>query len=190
MKTIFLTCILLIHITVYAQTQTPTAPTPSVVRVPAHSASKASKLSAIIPGAGQVYNKQTWKVPIIYAGAGALIYSMSWNNKNYQKYLTAYKLDSDTSSSTNSEFNGLYSVENLIVLKDYYRRNRDFSAIGLVLLYTANIVDAYVYGQFFNFDVSDDLSLQVKPYVVPNITNYQTGAWTSTAGLNIQLKLK
>ena len=190
MKTIFLTCILLLQITVYAQAQTNAAPVPSVVRVPVHSASRASKLSAILPGAGQVYNKQSWKVPIIYAGAGALIYSMSWNNKYYQKYLTAYKLDSDTSSATNSEFNGLYSVDNLIVLKDYYRRNRDFSAIGLVLLYTANIVDAYVYGQFFNFDVSDDLSLQVKPYVVPNITNYQTGAWTSTAGLNIQLKLK
>jgi len=186
MKTVFLTCMMLWQISVFAQSSEST----SVVRVPVHSASKASKLSAMLPGAGQVYNKQAWKVPIIYAGAGALIYSMSWNNKYYQKYLDAYKLDSDTSSATNSEYNGLYSLDNLIVLKDYYRRNRDFSAIGLVLLYTANIVDAYVYGQFFNFDVSDDLSLQVKPYVVPTITNYQTGAWTSTTGLNIQLKFK
>ncbi len=186
MKTIILTCLLFLQFSAFAQN----ADTESVVFVPKHSASRASKLSAMLPGAGQVYNRQYWKVPIIYAGAGALIYSMTWNNKNYQKYLSAYKLDSDTSSATNSEFSGLYTVENLIVLKDYYRRNRDFSAIGLVLLYTANIVDAYVYGQFFNFDVSDDLSMQVKPYVIPTITNYHTGAWTSTTGLSIQLKFK
>lgn len=186
MKTIILTCLTFLHFSAFAQN----ADSTSVVRIPVHSAGRASKLSAMLPGAGQVYNKQYWKVPIIYGGAAALIYSMSWNNRNYQKYLSAYKLDSDTSSATNSEFSGLYSVENLIVLKDYYRRNRDFSAIGLVLLYTANIVDAYVYGQFYNFDISDDLSMRVKPFVVPTITNYQTGAWTSMAGLNIQLKFK
>ena len=162
----------------------------SSVLLPPHSASRAAKFSAVLPGLGQVYNKQAWKVPIIYAGAGALIYSIAWNNQNYQKYLSAYKLDSDTSLSTNSEFSGLYTVDNLIVLKDFYRRNRDLSAIGLVLVYAANIVDAYVYGQFFNFDVSDDLSMQVKPYVIPTITNYHTGAWTSTTGLSIQLKFK
>ena len=186
MKYFILTCLIALQCSANAQN----IETSSVVRVPVHSASKASKLSAMIPGAGQVSNKQVWKVPIIYAGAGALIYSMSWNNKNYQKYLSAYKLDSDTSSATNSEYSGLYSVQNLIVLKDYYRRNRDFSAIGLVLLYTANIVDAYVYGQFFNFDISDDLSMQVKPYIVPSITNYNSGSWTSTTGINIQLKFK
>lgn len=147
-------------------------------------------MPTVLPGLGQVYNKQAWKVPIIYAGAGALIYSIAWNNQNYQKYLSAYKLDSDTSLSTNSEFSGLYSVDNLIVLKDFYRRNRDLSAIGLVLVYAANIVDAYVYGQFYNFDVSDDLSMQIKPFLIPTIQNVNTGAWTNTAGLSIQLKFK
>lgn len=166
--------------------------TTSLVKVPQspHSASRAAKFSTVLPGLGQVYNKQAWKVPIIYAGAGALIYSIAWNNQNYQKYLSAYKLDSDTSLSTNSEFSGLYSVDNLIVLKDFYRRNRDLSAIGLVLVYAANIVDAYVYGQFYNFDVSDDLSMQIKPFLIPTIQNVNTGAWTNTAGLSIQLKFK
>ena len=112
-----------------------------VMNVNPHSAKLATRLSTFLPGAGQIYNKQYWKVPILYAGAGALVYSISWNNNQYQKYLSAYKLDSDTSSSTNSEFSGLYTVDNLITLKDYYRRNRDLSAIGLVLLYAANIID-------------------------------------------------
>ncbi len=164
----------------------------SLVKIPTppHSASRAAKLSAMVPGLGQVYNKQAWKVPVIYAGAGALIYSIAWNNNNYQKYLSAYKLDSDTSLSTNSEFAGLYSVDNLIVLKDFYRRNRDLSAIGLVLVYAANIIDSYVYGQFFNFDVSDDLSMHLQPYVIPQIQNVNTGTWSTTAGLSLQFKFR
>ncbi len=174
------------HVCVYSQTVDST----TVLRVPPHSASRAAKFSAIIPGLGQAYNKQYWKAPIIYLGAGALIYSITWNNQNYQKYLKAYQLDSDTSASTNSEYAGLYTVDNLIVLKDYYRRNRDFSAIGLVLLYAANIIDAYVYGQFYNFDVSDDLSMQIKPFVFPSHINYQTGQWNTTAGINLTIRLK
>lgn len=124
-------------------------------------------MSALVPGLGQVYNKQYYKVPIIYAGGAALVYSIVWNNREYNKFLDAYKRDSDTSSSNNSQYFGIYSTANLIVLKDYYRRNRDLSAIVLVLLYTANIVDAYVYAHFYNFDVSDDLSMKVKPFVAP-----------------------
>ncbi len=162
----------------------------SVVLINPHSANRAANLSAMLPGLGQVYNKQAWKVPIIYAGAGALVYSIVWNNNNYQKYLNAYKLDSDTSSSTNSEFSGLYTVQNLITLKDYYRRNRDFSAIGLVLVYAANIIDAYVYAQFYNFDISDDLTLRVQPMVVPQINNFQTGSWSTVNGLSLTLRFK
>ena len=162
-----------------------------VKNVNPHSAKLATRLSTFVPGAGQIYNKQYWKVPILYAGAGALIYSISWNNNQYQKYLSAYKLDSDTSSSTNSEFNGLYTVDNLITLKDYYRRNRDLSAIGLVLLYAANIIDAYVYAQFYNFDISDDLSMQVKPFVVPTFQYAPTGTqWTTINGLSLTFRLK
>lgn len=162
----------------------------SIVLVNPHSANKAANLSAMLPGLGQVYNKQSWKVPIIYAGAGALVYSIVWNNNNYQKYLNAYKLDSDTSLSTNSEFSGLYSVQNLITLKDFYRRNRDLSAIGLVLVYAANIIDAYVYAQFYNFDISDDLTLRVQPMVMPQINNYHTGSWSTVNGLSLTLRFK
>ncbi len=154
-----------------------------------HSANKAANMSALLPGLGQVYNRQYLKVPVLYAGAAGLVYGIVWNNRNYQKYLSAYKLDSDTSSSTASEFNGVYSVANLITLKDYYRRNRDLSAIVLVLLYAANIVDAYVYAQFYNFDVSDNLSMNIKPFVIP--PTYQgTRYLPTTTGLTLTFRLK
>ncbi|MFN5706011.1 MAG: DUF5683 domain-containing protein, partial [bacterium] len=68
--------------------------------------------------------------------------------------------------------------------------NRDFSAIGLVLVYAANIIDAYVYAQFYNFDISDDLTLRVQPMVVPQINNYQTGSWSTVNGLSLTLRFK
>lgn len=184
----YLVCLVFVFLQSIAIAQN--SDTTSFVKLPPHSASKAAKFSAIVPGLGQVYNKQAWKAPIIYLGAGALIYSIAWNNNNYQKYRNAYALDSDTSSLTNSEFSGLYSVDNLIVLKDYYRRNRDFSAISLVLVYAANIIDAYVYGQFFNFDVSDDLSMHIKPFISPTLQNTRTGYYTNTAGISLQFKFK
>jgi hypothetical protein len=154
-----------------------------------HSPNRAANMSAIIPGLGQAYNKKYWKMPIIYGGAAALIYSYSWNNRQYQKYLGAYKLDSDTSSATNSEFQGIYTVNNLITLKDYYRRNRDLSVIGMVVLYAANVVDAYVDGHFYDFDISDDLSMKVNPYIVPdrNVYGYQSGTIT---GVSLTLNFK
>jgi hypothetical protein len=167
------------------------ADTVTVLKQNPHSAQTAARLSTFLPGAGQVYNKQYWKVPVIYVGAGALIYSIAWNNRNYQLYKDAYALDSDTSSSTNSEFINVYSVDNLITLKDYYRRNRDLSAIGLVVLYAANIIDAYVYAQFFNFDVSDDLSMEIKPMISPYFYQGSQGQqWSTINGISLTFRLK
>jgi hypothetical protein len=162
--------------------------TPSVVLLNPHSPNKAANLSAMLPGLGQVYNKQYLKVPVFYAGAAGLIYGIRWNNIQYKKYLNAYRLDTDTSANTQSEFTGLYSVANLIVLKDFYRRNRDLSAIVLSLWYAANIVDAYVYAQFYNFDVSDNLSLNVKPYIYQPVFTAQSGALAT--GLTLTLRIK
>ena len=117
-----------------------------------------------------------------------MIYGIRWNNTQYKKYLNAYTIDTDTSASTQSEFTGLYSVANLIVLKDFYRRNRDLSAIVLSLWYAANIVDAYVYAQFYNFDVSDNLSLNVKPYIYQPAFTAQSGALAT--GLTLTLRIK
>lgn len=149
--------------------------TTSLVKV--HSPKKALLYSTVLPGLGQVYNKKYWKLPIIYGGAAALIYSFSFNNGQYQKYLDAYRFRTDNDPSTTDNYTQ-YTADNLILLKDYYRRNRDLSAIGVVLLYGLNIVDAYVDAQLFDFDVSDDLSLQIRPHM-----------GIQEAGLTLYLKL-
>jgi len=121
-------------------------------------ANKAALMSAILPGSGQVYNKKYWKVPVIYGGAAVLVYFISVNNTEYKKFQEAIIVRNDGDSLTEDEY-PRYTDENLKAYKDYYRRNRDLCYIFAGLLYTLNILDAYVDSQLLNFDVSDDLSL-------------------------------
>lgn len=122
-------------------------------------ANKAALMSAVVPGLGQIYNKKYWKLPILYGASGALIYFIKTNNDEFNKFRQAliYRYDSD---SLTSDIYPLYTDEDLTVRKNYYRRNRDLSYILAVVLYSLNIVDAYVDSQLMNFDVSDNLSLR------------------------------
>jgi hypothetical protein len=134
---------------------------------PTHSPKKAAILSACLPGAGQVYNGKPgyfWKVPVIYAGFGALTYSTVWNNQQYKIYAQALHFRYDDDSTTIDPL-PRYSDNDLVTLKDYYRRFRDLSIIGIAALYTLQIVDATVDAHLYQFDKKMDgpLTLNVKP---------------------------
>ena len=130
-----------------------------------HPSSKAVLFSAILPGAGQAYNKKYWKIPIIYAGIGVLIYSIDYNNKNFKTFKSAYIARTDNDSLTTDNY-PRYTADNLRTLFEYYRRNRDLSYIIAGALYVLNIVDAYVDAELFHFDVSDNLSLNTTPFIM------------------------
>ncbi|MDQ3052004.1 MAG: DUF5683 domain-containing protein [Bacteroidota bacterium] len=132
-----------------------------------HSPRKATILSAVLPGAGQAYNKKYWKIPIIYAGFTALGYFVVTNNNEYSIYKDAYKTRLDGNEFTVDEFVGIYADEDLVTLKNYYRRNRDLSVIGIGLLYVLNIIDATVDAHLFHFNVSDELGLNITPGYLP-----------------------
>ncbi len=128
---------------------------------PAHSPTLASVMSAIVPGAGQVYNKKYWKIPIIYGLGGYLAYSVYYNNKQYMRYKEDYKALTDNDPNTIDEFNGEVPADQLKYAKDQHRRQRDLAFMGLSLLYVLNIVDASVDAHLYDFDISDDLSLKL-----------------------------
>ena len=142
-----------------------------------HSPKKAALLSAILPGAGQVYNKKYWKVPIIYAGAAGLAYSFQFNQSRYIKYRDAYKYRIDSDASTVDNYVGIYSDDNLNTLQKYYHRYRDLTVIGFVALYALNIIDASVDAHLFTFDVSDNLTMKVEPTLINTVgmNNYSGG---------------
>jgi hypothetical protein len=138
-----------------------------------HSAKKATIYSAVLPGLGQAYNKKYWKIPIIYAGFGTLIYFINFNGKEYRKFREAYNIVA-TGDSTNFE-NNEYVVKynaNLTQLQEgrnYYRRNLELNYILTGLLYILNIVDASVDANLYDFDMGDDLSLSFDPIRSQNI---------------------
>jgi len=127
-----------------------------------HSPRKAAIYSAILPGLGQAYNKKYWKIGVIVAGTGALIYSLNFSQGFYRTYKSELVKRQQNLGGLNPEL-VLYSDANLNELQSFYRRNRDLSIIGMFLLYALNIVDANVDGHLFDFNVSEDLSLKISP---------------------------
>lgn len=129
-----------------------------------HRANKAALYSAILPGAGQIYNKKYWKPPILYAGFIAIGYSIEFNNRNYQTFKKAYMYRVDGDSTTIDAYEKIYPDANaLLVRKDYYRRTRDLMWIIASGVYILNIIDAYVDAQLSDFDISDNLSMNAQP---------------------------
>ncbi len=138
-----------------------------------HSPKLATYLSAALPGAGQCYNKQYWKPPVIYAGTGLLIYSYSFNNTYYKLFKEAYTTMKEGNAPNGIYIEGDYfpTLESLQAGKDQYRKSRDMSVIGMVLLYVLNIIDASVYAHFYDYDVSEDLSFRIEPLYFNTIAN-------------------
>ena len=149
-----------------------------------HSPKKAALFSAIIPGAGQIYNRKYWKVPVLAAGAGALVYSFQFNQKNYSLFKTELIHRQTGSIEINTELNNL-SDANLNELQDYYHRNRDLTIVGMALLYALNILDATVDAHLFDFNVNEDLSMNIRPK-----TLYSSISSMPIAGLGLTLNFK
>lgn len=125
-----------------------------------HSPTLASVMSAIVPGSGQVYNKKYWKVPIIYAGMGALAYFTIDNTKEYKKYREALILKKNKDPLDPYP---LFSESDVETEMNRWRRYRDMNVIFLSVVYVLNIIDASVDANFFDYDVSNDLSLKINP---------------------------
>lgn len=148
-----------------------------------HSPRKAGIYSAILPGLGQAYNRKYWKIGVIGVGTAALVYSYQFSLRNYRLHKNELILrQSDAISGFNEDL-ALYSDSDLNELQDFYRRNRDLTVIGFALLYTLNIIDATVDAHFFDFNMSDDLSLQIRPEPV-----YNAFSARSSLGLGINLR--
>lgn len=142
-----------------------------------HSPKKAMLLSTVLPGAGQVYNKKWWKVPIIYAGIGLSVYAAIWNQQQFNEYRSAWNIRNDGDDNTVDKYDGVYSDLQMIQIQNFYDRNREVSITVAIGFYVANIIDANVDAHLFEFDVSDDISMKIEPTVLgfsPN-TGTQVG---------------
>ncbi len=141
---------------------------------------KATTLACICPGAGQIYNRSYWKVPFVVGGFAAMAFCIDWNNRGFQRFRTAYHLRVDYDNQLKKwqddgqqgerpvprdEFKGRYQASFLKNLKDNYRRNRDLCIIITAGIYILQAVDAHVDAHLKDYDISDDLSLNIEPAI-------------------------
>lgn len=122
--------------------------------------------SLILPGWGQVVNKQAWKVPVIYGLFAGLSYFVYDSHQNYQDYRAAYYNtqyeNGDKRFGPTPDYLKNISPEALRYTRNEYRNRRDLTALGILLAYGLNLVDAYVFAHMRDFDVSDDLSANIR----------------------------
>lgn len=159
---------------------------------------KALWLSIVLPGAGQIYNRKYWKLPIVYGGFIGCIYAMRWNNMMYDDYSQAYidLTDNDPQTQSYNKFLHLGATitpenkaryENLFKnRKDYYHRYRDLSFFILVGVYALSVIDAYVDASLSEFDISPDLSMRIEPAVMKS-NGYGNPLKSAAIGLNCSL---
>lgn len=131
-------------------------------------------MAMVLPGAGQIYNRKYWKLPIIYGGFVGCAYALTWNTKMYNDYSQAYQdIMSDNPNNdsykdfippyVDIESNLEYYQNTFKNAKDIYRRQRDLSIFAFIGVYLLSVIDAYVDAELSDFDISKDLSLKLEP---------------------------
>ncbi len=155
-------------------------------------------LALVLPGAGQIYNRKYWKLPIIYGGFIGCIYALTWNNMMYKDYSQAYQdiMDDDPNTASYNKFlhlgvkidssNEEHYKEVFKNRKDKYRRWRDLSIFVMIGVYALSVIDAYVDAELSAFDISKDLSLKVGPTIIPN---HSGGNLLQAQSLGVNCKL-
>ena len=156
---------------IYGQAADSTATNTDTVKVDiakakVKSPKRAAFLSLALPGAGQVYNGRWWKVPIVYGAIGGMVYLIDYNERLYDRLETALTAQRN---GEEHEFTGttIGNENSLRALRDGFDKDRQLSYIGLVFVYALQSMEAFVDAHLQDFDVSDDLSLKLKPKLEP-----------------------
>ena len=158
---------------------------------------RAMWLAIVLPGAGQIYNRKYWKLPIIYGGFVGCAYAITWNNQMYHDYSQAYMdiMDDDPTTDSYNQFLHLGATidasnmdrykEIFRKRKDRYRRWRDMGVFVMIGVYS--IIDAYVDASLSEFDISDDLTLRVEPAFMNSNPQSRNPFRSGTLGLQCSL---
>jgi hypothetical protein len=164
---VFITAIFLLPaVSLKAQdTIPPLSPSPDKSGSEVHSAHKATIYSLVLPGLGQAYNKKYWKIPVIYAGFGALAYNFKINYDETMKFTEAYRyvINKDSFPIDNEYITRYPDPNDLLQGRAFYRRRVELTVIFSAVWYILNVVDAAVDAHFFDYDISDNLSLRLDP---------------------------
>ena len=147
----------------------------------------ATRRSALIPGWGQAYNKEYWKIPIVYGIIAIPTVLFFYNNSYYKKTKFAFEARFKEAAGDNSDVKFIddqlknLSITSLQSYRNAFRRDRDYSILYFLLAWGLQVADATVFAHLKQFDVSDDLSMNITPTFNP---------YTRTPALGLTLNLK
>lgn len=182
-----LTLLLILVLNAWSQDSTKTITKDSTLVIRKHIPSKATKRSALIPGWGQAYNKQYWKIPLVYGVIALPAATYIYNNDMYKKTKFAYEAKFKEAAGDASDVAKIdpvlknLSTSSLQSYRNIFRKDRDYSIMWMIVTWGINVIDATVSGHLKEFDINNDLSFKIQPTFQPQIKQ---------AGLALQFHFK
>ena len=122
----------------------------------------ATLYSLFVPGLGQIYNREYWKLPVYLGAIGFAVHYYADCNKNFQRFRSIYLQATDP----DVDYTGPITADQALYYRNVYRRYRDYSILAIAALYLLQVIDANVFSYMHNFEVDDDISLRVAPAMI------------------------
>ena len=150
-----------------------------------HHPGKATLYSVLFPGLGQAYNGEYWKIPIYWGCLIGAVHYLDVNQINYKRFKRIH----NEATTPDSGYNANISAQTALYYRDVYRRYRDYSILAVAAFYLLQVVDANVFSYMQDFEVSDDLSMQIRPALLTPDTQYALGGGGNAAvGFSLGLR--
>ena len=149
-------------------------------------AGRATIYSILLPGLGQAYNREYWKIPIYWGALAGATHFLVTNDINYKRYKRIH----NEATSPDKTYTGPISAETAVYYRDVFRRYRDYSIVALVGFYLLQVIDANVFSYMLDFDMSNDLSVHMTPTVIMPDTQYAFSPKDRNAALGLSLALR
>lgn len=141
-------------------------------------AGKATLYSLLLPGLGQAYNGEYWKIPIYYGCLLGSVHFYSVNRKNYLRYKWIY----DQATNPDIQYDGPVQESTAKYYRDVYRRYRDYSVLAIAGFYLLQVIDANIFSYMRDFDLSDDIELSLSPAVITDTPAYSFDQYALSTG--------
>lgn len=141
---------------------------------------RATLYSLLLPGLGQIYNGELYKIPIYWGGLMASVHYLSTFNLNYQRFKRIH----NEATTPDSGYNQNISAETAKWYRDVYRRYRDYSILATVAVYLLQVIDANVFAYMHDFEISDDISMNIEPAVISPYNAYAINVPATNSGHN------
>ena len=149
------------------------------------SAGKATIYSILVPGLGQIYNGETWKLPIYWGGLLGSVHFYTLNRTNYKRFQRIYR---EATGDNAASYSGPIQAETALYYRNLYRRYRDYSILAIAGFYLLQVIDANVFAYMHDFNIEEDISMSVAPAVLSTDHAYAFAPGSTALGLRLGLK--